>query len=204
MTCARSLHDAFETTLAKALSDLGDGGPVPTLSIGIGIGHHLDEMAAVRALAKRAERAAKQFPSKDALAVHVQMRSGGSLEVVDGFASQLPLDARIQKWASLLLAEAIPGKAAHDLEAEMAPLLHGGASPELTDVARSLATRVLVRKRGEHGEEKLSENVRSLMDAPLVRGDVARGVHQLSHELQIAGLVADALRVAFERPTKEA
>ena len=53
----------------------------------------------------------------------VQMRSGGRLEVVGGFSSALPLDGRIGTWAKLLLAEAIPDKAAYDLEEAMAPLL---------------------------------------------------------------------------------
>jgi CRISPR-associated protein Cmr2 len=203
MACARALHQRFEVVLEEALRALGFEDGFPTLSMGIGIGHHLDDMADTRRLAKGAEKRAKEYPGKSAIAVSVQMRSGGVIEVVGGFDvfhTSLPVDRRIGRWAELLLAEEIPDKAAFDLEKEMAPLLAGGAARELSDEARSLARRVLGRKRGERGAAPLSDTVRSLVDDYLLRGDVASAVHGLSHELQIARLVARAMRVAYESP----
>jgi CRISPR-associated protein Cmr2 len=192
----RALHDRFGDTMREVFAELKVDAAPPSLSVGVGIAHHLDDMADARALAHRAERDAKSVDGKDALAIHVQMRSGGALRAVGRFGESQPLDARLHDWARLQIADAIPGKAAHDLEAEMAVLLQSGGTPR-DDLARSLANRVLDRKRGKRGEEQLSKDVRALTDRALQGTNVAESVHALSHELQIARLIAGAITVAF-------
>jgi CRISPR-associated protein Cmr2 len=192
----RALHDRFGDAMRQVFAELQLHGAPPTLSVGVGIAHHLDDMAEARALAHRAERDAKSVEGKDALAIHVQMRSGGSLRAVGRFAEPPSLDARLHDWARLQILEAIPGKAAHDLESEMAVLLQGGGTPN-DALARSLARRVLDRKRGRRGEEALSTEVRTLTDRALRGAHVAESVRGLSQELQIARLIAGAITVAF-------
>lgn len=192
----RALHDRFGEAMREVFAELKIDGAPPSLSVGVGIAHHLDDMADARALAHQAERAAKSLDGKDALAILVQMRSGGALRAVGRFGESQPLDARLLDWARLQMSEAIPGKAAHDLEAEMAVLLQGGGAPR-DDLARSLARRVLDRKRGKGGEEQLSTDVRALTDRALSGTNVAESVHALSHELQIARLIAGSITVAF-------
>ena len=205
LSCARELHDVFGKAMSDTLRQLQVTCRVPTLSVGLGIGHHLEDMADVRALAHRAEKSAKAFPGKNALAIHVQMRSGGSLEAVGSFAAELPVDRRVLDWARFQLDGAIPGKAAHDLDAEMGVLLRGKNQQELAGVALSLATRVLDRKRGQHGSEALSAEIRTRVseylqgDAPQGGKDVVAAVHALAQELQIARLIAGAVDVAFPR-----
>ncbi|MFP2958164.1 type III-B CRISPR-associated protein Cas10/Cmr2 [Myxococcus sp. 1LA] len=56
--CARALAVAFRASLEGALA--GTGATVPTLSVGLGIGHVLESLGELLALGRRAELAAKQ------------------------------------------------------------------------------------------------------------------------------------------------
>jgi CRISPR-associated protein Cmr2 len=91
VACAEALRMAFASMVGDALDrahrfDRAAGLappvdearlPAPTLSVGIGIGHIIDSMGHLRSLGSRAERAAKQGPDRNALAVLIDRRSGG-------------------------------------------------------------------------------------------------------------------------------
>jgi CRISPR-associated protein Cmr2 len=68
----------------EELEDFGDGQSGPTLSVGIGVGHVLEGMAELLALATEAERLAKegegQDPPRNALAIVWAKRSGARLQ----------------------------------------------------------------------------------------------------------------------------
>lgn len=217
LACAARLHQAFGEKLGDALAQAGvTTVRTPTLSIGLGIGHHLDDMAEVRALARAAEASAKALAGKDALAVELQLRSGGRLRARGRWSEPLPLHRRLIEWARRLMTDEIPGKAAYELEEAMAPLLQRasasegakGDSIDLGPMAQSLARRVLSRRRAAHGEAALSEETRALIDRALGGGEgatrVAEKVAALSQELQIASLFAHAFGVAFTAPPEQA
>ena len=196
LACARELHDAFAREVAKVGALRGR--TVPTLSVGIGVSHHLDDMADARALAVRAEQRAKAHPGKDALAILVSKRSGGELSCVDGWSSKP--DERIDRWAKLLAADVVPHKASFDLQDAMAPLLvvEPGREPEdLSQVAASLAQRVVARK-SLHGTAEIEATAaREEIRKRFVGGDVAAAVDAFAHELQIANEFLGAYEMAF-------
>jgi CRISPR-associated protein Cmr2 len=70
--CAAALAAAFRRRMESTVS----GGIVPTLSVGIGIGHVMEAMGGLLSLAREAERAAKEA-GRNALAIIVDKRSGG-------------------------------------------------------------------------------------------------------------------------------
>ena len=66
LECTRKLADQFKATLDGA----------PTLSAGLAIVHHLEPLSEALTLARKAEKAAKAIPGKNALAVTLSKRSG--------------------------------------------------------------------------------------------------------------------------------
>lgn len=75
LACADALRTEFASVMKNAAGDaLAD--ELPTLSIGLGVGHVLESMGDLLALGRQAEREAKV--DRNALAIIVDKRSGGS------------------------------------------------------------------------------------------------------------------------------
>ena len=74
LACARALHDAFDRCLGEFARDVGLG-TAPTLSVGIAIGHFLEDMEDLLVYGRAAERDAKE-PDRNGLAVHLRKRGG--------------------------------------------------------------------------------------------------------------------------------
>jgi CRISPR-associated protein Cmr2 len=107
--CAAALAQAFREGLEKDFS-----GDVPTLSAGIGIGHVIEPMSVLLALAREAEREAKKQKDKDALAIIVDKRSGGERRLALKWRCE-PIE-RMREDARLLDGALSTGKL-HALEA---------------------------------------------------------------------------------------
>ena len=103
--CARELHDAF----GKALNAYGS----PTLSVGIAIGHFLENLEDLLEYGRAAERAAKS-PDRDGLAIHLHKRSGAPITYRVRWSDSAP-DVRLRRYADLMRAGAIPTKLPYDL-----------------------------------------------------------------------------------------
>ncbi len=73
LTCAESLCSRFAEAMASAGTNIAS---LPTLSIGLGVGHLLESLGDLLALGRRAERLAKEI--RNALAVIVEKRSGNT------------------------------------------------------------------------------------------------------------------------------
>jgi CRISPR-associated protein Cmr2 len=106
--CAADLARSFRECMQQALH----GAEPPTLSVGLGIGHFMEQMSVLLALARRAERAAKDA-GRDALAIIVDKRSGGERRVALKWGTD-PI-ARFAKDAALLDDRLSTGKV-HELE----------------------------------------------------------------------------------------
>jgi CRISPR-associated protein Cmr2 len=196
LSCADRLRQEFHDRLEAACASCERK---PTLSVGLGIAHHLSSMTEARALARRAEQLAKQ--RRDSLAIVVDKRGGAPLEITGTWNEAPPLHQRIEQWCRLLHDEKLPDSVAYGLEEAMRPLLtpnpahQGRANPaEVGDVAASLARLVLARKRSGRGEAALDESTRTLLESRLSaqREDPIRSVLALSTELQIARLFSRA------------
>jgi CRISPR-associated protein Cmr2 len=76
LSCARQLALEFSARLSefKVKEDQCDASP--TLSVGIGVAHHLESLSDALQLARKAEKSAKSVDGKNALAVIVSKRSG--------------------------------------------------------------------------------------------------------------------------------
>jgi hypothetical protein len=162
-------------------------------------------MSEARRLAGQAEKRAKES-GKNALCVIVAKRSGGDTAVVgrwdQGQEGQGAPDRRFAAWIKLLRAGALSAKTAHDLE-DVADHYATLSQPEQRARAAeitALCQQVLNRKRRSGGEERSGKDaaldallapVLALSADPTQPGPVAV-VRQLSHELQIARLFAQA------------
>lgn len=223
--CANTLRIDFAERLKNATPGVKEH---PTLSIGLGIAHHMDDMAHGRVVAKRAETLAKSYPGKNALGIIVSKRSGADLEVVGGWDEPFALHDRISMWCKLLHAEAIPDKVAFELEESVAPLMIKGVAKTYADaeekrkaeeeetnnlrnVALSLARRALNRRQSHRGEVYMNQPGTEDDVTEMLRQRVAHtigdndhpcaAVTALSHEIQVARTFLEALELAWEDPS---
>ena len=195
LACARELHDAFGDAANKALEGFTRPADfvAPTLSMGIAIAHHLEPIAESRALARVAEKRAKQEPGKDALCITVAKRSGGDVSLIDRWSNKP--DERLELWIRAFGLGMIPSKAIFDLERAMQPLL---SMPKSNEMAASLAKRVLVQKRFKNAvADQMRERLAKRFEEA---SDVSDAVTKLSEELQIAKTLTTAYRMAFPVP----
>ena len=195
LACARELHDAFGDAADKALDGFTRPADfvAPTLSMGIAIAHHLEPIAESRALARAAEKRAKQAPGKDALCITVAKRSGGDVSLIDRWSNKP--DERLELWIRAFGLGMIPSKAIFDLERAMQPLL---SMPKSNEMAASLAKRVLVQKRFKNAvADQMRERLAKRFEEA---SDVSDAVTKLSEELQIAKTLTTAYRMAFPVP----
>jgi CRISPR-associated protein Cmr2 len=199
LECSRELADSF----AAAMGSYGAEGERPTLSVGLGVSHAREAMSDARGLAARAEKTAKEG-GKNALCVIVAKRSGGDTRVVGSWhGGNQAVDARLHAWVTLLQAGALSAKTAHDLE-EAADHYAGLTAAEQRTAAaeiNALCRQVLGRKRQRGGtdrQQREDDPVEKLLGPILARTSETGGrgpvavVRQLSHELQIARLFAQA------------
>jgi CRISPR-associated protein Cmr2 len=197
LRAARELAETFRDSL-EGFRDLE--GACPTLSVGIAVAHHMDPLSDALALARSAEKRAKAFPGKNALAVVVSKRNGVDRSAVGAWgvagADEDALDRRLLKFVNLHVAAAIPSGVAYELS-DLALRLGAEAGYEIPreyeEIIRTEAMRIMRRKRGERGAAELSPEVLQVMDLLITAG--SRSVAELSAELIIAGLFADAVRL---------
>lgn len=186
VACARALHDAFGRELASVCSTEH----APTLSVGLAVGHHLTPLSDTLDLARRAERLAKL--ERDSLAVIVDKRGGAEVTVRGRWSESTPLDVRLARFVGALRAEAIPDKAAFELEAldrlANPTVSHPGVSAPTDETMQRMlkheVARVLSRRRKDRGASPMAaEEFEALASAD--PGKVAR-------ELKVARLLAEA------------
>lgn len=199
--CARQLKCVFVENLQPFAPESGQK---PTLSVGLGIAHHLDEMADARGLAKAAESAAKGHPGKNALAIIVQKRGGGRLTTVgswdESVAGKDDVAWRIDEYARAFHEGRLPDKVAFDLE-QAAVLLVSAPGGDLSSADRaklvaSQARRVFGRKMAQGGSIVADMG---FLQKRLAETESAQGaVGNLSQELQIARVFLEAYQVAFQ------
>lgn len=199
LDCTAKLAGSFSDALrGLSLSEV----TLPTLSAGIAITHHLSPMRDALELVRATERVAKDDAGRNALAIAVSKRSGGTLSIFGRWSEPNPLHERLAKWRDFFSADEIPAKFAHELEQAVAPFeVQSGPDPDpkaVADALAGLAARALGRRRARHGEAPVARAAQDEVRARLTAGDnPLSAARALAAELQVARLLRDAHRIAF-------
>ncbi|MFQ3640357.1 MAG: type III-B CRISPR-associated protein Cas10/Cmr2, partial [Chloracidobacterium sp.] len=180
LDCARQLHDDFGRRLAM-YGNL-------SLSVGIAIGHFMENLEDLLEYGRAAEKAAKK-PDRDGLAVHLHKRGGAPIQIRSPWQDQP--DQRLKRYAELLRREAIPSKLPYDLR-KLADVYDGWPKETLAQALCADVLRVIRDKQpkaGRHYLEEIEQLVRTrLTDATSLR--------RFTEEVLIAHQIAMALEQA--------
>ncbi len=179
LTCARKLHDDFGERLAK----YGN----PTLSVGVAVGHFMENLEDLLDYGRAAEKAAKK-PDRDGLAVHLHKRGGAPIGVRARW-SQNP-DHRLERFANLMNKGIIPTKLPYELRA-MAKLYERWPEVLAKDAIKQDLPRLIAKKASTS-----ETTVRAELAEDLVRVDTAPKLLSMAEELLVARQIAMALKQA--------
>ena len=208
--CARELHEAFGELLKdyKSLKDQRS----PTLSVGISIGHAMEDLEDLLEFGRGAERVAKkgigdeaadQGVDRNGLAVVVRSRGSGAVVVrerwrcndKEGRADTLALadvslDERLQYWARLFSDGAIPNKFPYELR-ENAEFYRGWEDGEVLKAAVRDDIKRIFRRKDVRLSDEEKKRVEDYIDSRLFGH---RDIERLSDELLIAQWIGFGIR----------
>jgi len=179
LSCARELRDQFVECLKPCV-------PIntPTLSVGIAIGHFMDNLEDLLNYGRTAERAAKKVEGKDALAVHLHKRGGSPIRIADRWGNSP--EKRLLKFASLMNQGIIPTKLPYELRA-MAKLYERWT--DNTDTAIQQDLYRLIAKKSSRGIETVRKEL-----ATELQGMDSNKLISLAQELLVARQLARVLK----------
>lgn len=200
LVCARALHDTFGTLL----KDWGrKAGTNITLSVGVAIGHFLENLEDLREYGQAAEKDAKK-PDRDGLAIHLYKRGGSPIALRMKWTDARPKpeqwadapDTRITRLAVMLHQRSLPTRLATDLY-QMAdvydswPNNNEAETTQLKEAIERDVLRVILSKQPGRGD-----SVHKQLEVVLQRVADAAALRQLAEELLIARQIATASRQA--------
>jgi CRISPR-associated protein Cmr2 len=181
LCCARKLREDFRTRLDK------DKYGHPTLSVGIAIGHFMENLEDLLEYGRAAEKAAKK-PDRDGLAVHLHKRGGAPIQVRANWSDDP--DKRLKRFADLINDRTIPGKLPYELR-QMVTLYENGENWPDIDAAIQKDLFRLIAKKTSRGEQTVREKL---------SGDIAemnsKKLLKLAEELLVARMIAEAAKQA--------
>lgn len=222
IACANRLRRMFKDMVAEKLTKKEEDvfsdsmtaeerkscGGVPTLSVGIAIGHFMEPLEDLLSYARQAEERAKNPEPEDkargqqernGLAVAIHARGGAPFTIRDnwGRGDMPPIIKRLTAWTDADREGALSAKAAYDLRGLAREYLAGESlwTPQnLEDALRREARRLVGRKRGsgDSGAE-LRASVRTIIDSEIHR---PADLLTLAHELILGHWLAEAESLA--------
>ncbi len=137
LDAASALHTCFEETL----KNFPVAGKSPTLSVGIAIGHFMEELSQLRQWGKEAEKLAKGKESeRDGLAIILHTRGGGDFKLQARWQSAP--DQQLQQWIDMFRRGKLPRTLPYDLR-QLLDLYEHQADPLIADVHRLLKIKGL-------------------------------------------------------------
>ena len=193
IACAKELAEQFKKSLAAVSDELKvEEGERPTLSVGLGIGHIMEPLGALRARAEEAEKLAKgdhTDTARNALAIVLGIRSGGEHRVRINWDNSDALDD-LEAIAGAFRAGELPSRIAYDLRGIDQRLwwLRGDNDCDADGMRRAEERRLLDRARTAAGK-KVADQQRELIERRLEDRRLWRGEQSLAQ-------VADLLIVA--------
>lgn len=190
VTCADALRSFFSACITKAVPAAPIGAPdSPTLSVGIAVAHFMTPMSRIRAIAKRAERIAKEGDGpapqpRNGLAIIVAPRSGPPMTLRDRWDNH-PHES-IAQWQRLYQENQMPDRLAYDLKHLDRTLgTLANLSSDLRQLVESEIRRIIQRKRAS-GDTPIPTE----LETRLVERAKLRGISLLATELLIGRWLA--------------
>ncbi len=176
LACARELSKSFADILAEEGRRMGvPGEDSPTLSVGLGIGHIMEPLGALRVRAEQAEELAKGNDTdepRNALGIQLGVRSGGDHTWRARWDDTCAQDG-LQKLVEAYRHKKLPSRVAYDIRAIDLrlkwPRDDDDQKPEAQDMRRAEVQRTLERARIQAGEEPISSELRNLIDNQATR-----------------------------------
>lgn len=190
LDCARELHDEFGRLLAGFAIETPTGRTKLTLSVGVAIGHFLENLEDLRTYGRDAEKDAKKPDTngeKDSLAVHLHKRGGSPVKVRAKWTENP--DARLKQYAEWLRDRKLPSRLATDLEAMARVYQDWRGDPAAAirgDVLRVIRAK---QSRGAALSPEIEAAIRTQVSD-------AASLRRLAEELLVARQIAAASRQA--------
>ena len=169
LDCSRTLAKAFRDSLheiAKEMDVRDD--KRPTLSVGLGIGHLMEPLGALRARAEGAEHAAKEGgdpkTTRNALAIALGIRSGAE-RCWRAQWSDEPAFRALAGMTDAFRRDLLPTRAAYDLQGIDLRLawLRSDDSPRARGMRSAEVRRMLDRARIRGGDGRIPEELQNLI-----------------------------------------
>ena len=166
--CSRALARHFEAVLGAIAGRLGLGdGERPTLSVGLGIGHVIEPLSALRNRADHAERDAKGDGSptpRNALAIRLGIRSGTEIRWRAGWCDKAAFEA-LRRFVSAYRTGELSTRVAYDLRGIHRRL--DRLADDHGETARGMRAaeveRLLDRARRHGGDRPVPDDLRRLV-----------------------------------------
>jgi CRISPR-associated protein Cmr2 len=192
--CGAQLAKDFAESLKEWKDQEGHS---PTLSAGIAVVHHLAPLDESLAVARRAEKIAKQ--RRNALTVIVDKRSGDEVVTSGSWDKIVPAIQSAVEWHR---EGVVAARAAHELAA-LARLTEGAPPAERSvfrAMAKSEAVRILERKNEAGGKSKVAPNVLEKLKEEILQSDEDNPAAWLGALLMVGSTLARAVNEANPSP----
>lgn len=180
LDCAAALRTAFLECL-KAY-------PRVSLSVGIAVGHFMENLEDLLEYGRAAEKAAKT-PERDGLAVHLHKRGGAPICTQARWHEGL--NDRVRRLADLMLAEVIPSRLPYELR-RLADLYADWPAATVTPAMRADVLRILEKKKSSRGQGEVRAALSDLT-AELTK---AADLQRLAETMLVARQLARAWKQA--------
>ena len=169
LDCSRKLADAFRDSLHEIATEMNvRDDERPTLSVGLGIGHLMEPLGALRARAEGAEHAAKEGgdpnTTRNALAIALGIRSGAE-RCWRAQWSDEPAFCALDRMTDAFRDDRLPTRAAYDLQGIDLRLawLRGDDSDRARGMRSAEVRRMLDRARIRGGDGRIPEELQNLI-----------------------------------------
>ncbi|MDR1649707.1 MAG: type III-B CRISPR-associated protein Cas10/Cmr2 [Synergistaceae bacterium] len=201
LPCARELHDTFGGLWKTGWNFEKN----PTLSVGLSVGHALEDLEFLLSWGRDAEKLAKE-PGRDGLGITIRSRGNSEIRVRERWKERsaaraevqladLSLDQRLEFWAERFAKGKIPSKFPYELR-ESAKFYEDWETDETVDEAMKMdVLRIFERKDIQLEYREKSSVVKYIKEAI---GCSHRSIECLADELLVAQWIGTALEAAGE------
>jgi CRISPR-associated protein Cmr2 len=206
VVCARKLHDAFGE-LWKENANCWGLKNTPTLSVGIAVGHAMEDLEDLLQFGRDAEKMAKkqsdgETDERNGLALTIRARGNSEMSIREQWKgshdtpetaplSELSLDERFLFWADRFANDEIPSKFPYELRssAKFYEAWEEGTTLDKAmkfDIKRIFGRKDLKLDKVPHCRERIGQYIESAL------GGSYRSIERLAGELLIAQWIGEA------------